>query len=137
MSWDNNLKSCCLEKKFPVHRNPNNEGAICLGCEQTYDDDWIQCGLSPGRGGLVLRSRPQHRRVAVSKPDATEDPPCIGPVARQIIRSGQTSSCWCGAEVWRGVPDQVSSSSSDHGLKLRGPSLSSPSVASKRDVNLI
>ncbi|GBM76070.1 hypothetical protein AVEN_167490-1 [Araneus ventricosus] len=36
----------------------------------------------------------------------------------------------------RGVPAQVSSSSSDRGSKLRGPSQNSPRVASKRDVNI-
>ncbi|GBM32686.1 hypothetical protein AVEN_223469-1 [Araneus ventricosus] len=35
-----------------------------------------------GRGGLVVRSRPRDRGVAGSKPDSTEDPPCMGPVAR-------------------------------------------------------
>ncbi|GBM48342.1 hypothetical protein AVEN_37800-1 [Araneus ventricosus] len=62
------------------------------------------CKLHPseGRGGLVVRSRPRGRRVAGPKPDSTEDPPCMGPVARQIIRSGQTSSRWCGWLVWRG-----------------------------------
>ncbi|GBM39108.1 hypothetical protein AVEN_73050-1 [Araneus ventricosus] len=55
-----------------------------------------------GRGGLVARSRPREWRLRGSKPDNTEDPPCVGPVARQIICSGQTSSHWCGAEVWRG-----------------------------------
>ncbi|GBL77177.1 hypothetical protein AVEN_12800-1 [Araneus ventricosus] len=35
-----------------------------------------------------------------------------------------------------GVPAQVSSSSSDLGSKLRGQSLNSPSVASKRDINI-
>ncbi|GBN92501.1 hypothetical protein AVEN_247053-1 [Araneus ventricosus] len=34
-----------------------------------------------------------------------------------IKSRGQTSSCWCGAEVWSEVPVQVSSSSSDHGSK--------------------
>ncbi|GBO32250.1 hypothetical protein AVEN_273488-1 [Araneus ventricosus] len=43
--------------------------------------------------------------------------------------------------VWRGslervVPVQVSSSSSDRGSKLRGPSQNSPRVASKQDVNI-
>ncbi|GBO30026.1 hypothetical protein AVEN_146707-1 [Araneus ventricosus] len=37
---------------------------------------------SGGRSGLVVRSRPRDRRVAGSKPDSTEDPPCMGPVAR-------------------------------------------------------
>ncbi|GBN12615.1 hypothetical protein AVEN_12503-1 [Araneus ventricosus] len=54
-----------------------------------------------GRGGLAVRSRPRDRWIAGPKPDSTEDPPCMGPVARQIIRSGQTPSHWCGAEAWR------------------------------------
>ncbi|GBN89546.1 hypothetical protein AVEN_146014-1 [Araneus ventricosus] len=33
-------------------------------------------------GGLVARFRPRDRRVAGPKPDSTEDPPCMGPVAR-------------------------------------------------------
>ncbi|GBM96189.1 hypothetical protein AVEN_186748-1 [Araneus ventricosus] len=35
-----------------------------------------------GRGGLVVRSRLWGRMVLGSKPDSTEDPPCMGPVAR-------------------------------------------------------
>ncbi|GBN03861.1 hypothetical protein AVEN_78238-1, partial [Araneus ventricosus] len=35
-----------------------------------------------GRGGLVARFRPRDGRFAGSKPDSTEDPPCMGPVAR-------------------------------------------------------
>ncbi|GBM91911.1 Blastula protease 10, partial [Araneus ventricosus] len=35
-----------------------------------------------GRGGQVARSRLWGRRVPGSKPDSTEDPPCIRPVAR-------------------------------------------------------
>ncbi|GBM75004.1 hypothetical protein AVEN_195311-1 [Araneus ventricosus] len=41
---------------------------------------------------------------------------------------------WCGS-LKREVPAQVSSSSSDRGSKLRGPSLNSVRVASKRHVN--
>ncbi|GBN83169.1 hypothetical protein AVEN_163939-1 [Araneus ventricosus] len=74
------------------------------------DSDYCSCGgigtaLPPchgGSGGLVVWSRLWGRRIPGSKPDYTEDPPCMGPVARQIIRSGQTSSRWCGVEVWRG-----------------------------------
>ncbi|GBM79988.1 hypothetical protein AVEN_47456-1 [Araneus ventricosus] len=32
-----------------------------------------------GRGGLVVRSRLWGRKVPGSKPDSTEDPPCMGP----------------------------------------------------------
>ncbi|GBM55200.1 hypothetical protein AVEN_182151-1 [Araneus ventricosus] len=35
-----------------------------------------------GRGGLVVRPRLWGRRAPGSKPDSTEDPPCMGPVAR-------------------------------------------------------
>ncbi|GBO19437.1 hypothetical protein AVEN_179272-1 [Araneus ventricosus] len=72
---------------------------------QSYDLHLIILPISPirrGRGGLVVRSRPWGRRVAGSKPDSIEDPSCIGPVACQIIRRGQTTSRWCGAEAWRG-----------------------------------
>ncbi|GBM51494.1 hypothetical protein AVEN_71617-1 [Araneus ventricosus] len=34
------------------------------------------------RGGLVVRSRPRVQRVPASKPDSTEDPPCMRPAAR-------------------------------------------------------
>ncbi|GBO19255.1 hypothetical protein AVEN_86700-1 [Araneus ventricosus] len=53
-----------------------------------------------GRGGLVVTSRPRDRRAAGPIHDSTEDLPGMRPVARQIIRSGQTSSRWCGAEAW-------------------------------------
>ncbi|GBM62871.1 hypothetical protein AVEN_38401-1 [Araneus ventricosus] len=70
-------------------------------------------GLDEDRGGLVVEFRHGGRMVPGSKPDSTEDGPCLRPVARQTIRSGPTPSRWCGVEVWRGVPTQVSSSSSD------------------------
>ncbi|GBN49777.1 hypothetical protein AVEN_74068-1 [Araneus ventricosus] len=35
-----------------------------------------------GRGGLVVRPRLWGRRIPGSIPDSTEDPPCMGPVAR-------------------------------------------------------
>ncbi|GBM76524.1 hypothetical protein AVEN_128831-1 [Araneus ventricosus] len=35
-----------------------------------------------GSGGLVLSSRPWGRRAPGSEPDSTEDPSCMGPVAR-------------------------------------------------------
>ncbi|GFU94496.1 uncharacterized protein TNCV_2644821 [Trichonephila clavipes] len=38
------------------------------------------------------------------------------------LSRAQTSSPWCDVVVRRGVPAQVSSSSLDHGSKLRGPS---------------
>ncbi|GBN67224.1 hypothetical protein AVEN_239598-1 [Araneus ventricosus] len=51
---------------------------------------------------------------------------------------GELSSHWCGGVSLEGVwvPDQVSSTSSEHSSKLRGLSQSSPRGASNRDVSL-
>ncbi|GBN37931.1 hypothetical protein AVEN_76828-1 [Araneus ventricosus] len=49
--------------------------------------------------GKVSTPGPEGRS---SKPDSTENPPCMGPAARKIIRSSQTPSRRCGAEAWRG-----------------------------------
>ncbi|GBM74519.1 hypothetical protein AVEN_58393-1 [Araneus ventricosus] len=81
-----------------------------------------------GRNGLVVRCRPRDRNLAGSKPDSTEDLPCMGPVASQIMPSGQMSSVAVARKFGEGVPAQVSSSSSDR-AKLRGLSLNSPRVA--------
>ncbi|GBM51918.1 hypothetical protein AVEN_1502-1 [Araneus ventricosus] len=58
--------------------------------------------INGDRGGLVVRFRLWGRRAPGSKPDSTEDPPRMGPAARQIIGNGQTPSRSCGVEVWRG-----------------------------------
>ncbi|GBO45363.1 hypothetical protein AVEN_200425-1, partial [Araneus ventricosus] len=39
-------------------------------------------------GGLVVRSRPRGQRIPGSKPNSTEYPPCMEPIARYIIRRG-------------------------------------------------
>ncbi|GBN61251.1 hypothetical protein AVEN_128970-1 [Araneus ventricosus] len=55
---------------------------VVIHCREV-DDDAIKIMHEPrGRGGLVVKSRPRDQRVAGSKPDSTEDPPCMGPVAR-------------------------------------------------------
>ncbi|GBN72142.1 hypothetical protein AVEN_33227-1 [Araneus ventricosus] len=38
-----------------------------------------------------------------SKPDSTEDPRVLGLFHVKSYIEGQTSSRWCGAEVWRGA----------------------------------
>ncbi|GBM84385.1 hypothetical protein AVEN_28709-1 [Araneus ventricosus] len=85
-----------------------------------------------GRGGLVVRSR--DRRVAGSKPGSTEDPPCVGPAKSYV--AAKCPPFGVARKFGKGVPAQVSSWSSDRGSKVQGPSLNSPRVASKRDVNL-
>ncbi|GBO08868.1 hypothetical protein AVEN_184268-1 [Araneus ventricosus] len=77
-------------------------------------------------------------KISASGPESTKEPACIGPVHANSYVGDQTSSRWCGSEVWRvGVPALVSSSSSDRSSKLRGSYQNSPRVASKRDVNII
>ncbi|GBO46038.1 hypothetical protein AVEN_165652-1, partial [Araneus ventricosus] len=87
-----------------------------------------------GPGGLAVRSRLWGQRAPGPKPDSTEGPLCMRPSARYIIRSGQTSPNWCGAEAWRGGASSGVSPSFDCGSKLRGSSQNSPRVVSKRDV---
>ncbi|GBN43284.1 hypothetical protein AVEN_167533-1 [Araneus ventricosus] len=88
------------------------------------------------RGGLVVRSRLWGRRV----PDSNPIPLKIRRVWGLLhIKSYEVAKRPPAGEAWKpgeGVPDQVSSSTSDRGSKLRGPSLNSPRVASKRDVNI-
>ncbi|GFX32705.1 uncharacterized protein TNCV_888431 [Trichonephila clavipes] len=46
----------------------------------------------------------------------------VGQLCTLNLSRAETSSRWCGVVVRRGVPAQVSSTSLDHGSKLRGPS---------------
>ncbi|GBL88240.1 hypothetical protein AVEN_117820-1 [Araneus ventricosus] len=64
------------------------------------------------RGGLVVEFRPWDVGAPGSKPNSTEDPPCMGPATRYTLCSGQTPSRWCGV-VWK-LGAQVWPSSSDH-----------------------
>ncbi|GFU66123.1 uncharacterized protein TNCV_2857961 [Trichonephila clavipes] len=47
---------------------------------------------------------------------------CVWQRCTLNLSRAETSSRWCGVVVRRGVPAQVSSTSLDHGSKLRGPS---------------
>ncbi|GBM65869.1 hypothetical protein AVEN_238807-1 [Araneus ventricosus] len=70
-------------------------------------------------------------KVPGSKPDSTKDPPCMGLVACEIMRRGsKLLSVGVALKLGEGVPAQPSSSSSDHGSKLRGSSQNIPRVAS-------
>ncbi|GBL80835.1 hypothetical protein AVEN_26261-1 [Araneus ventricosus] len=85
--------------------------------------------LRDGHGGLVVRFRPSNRTVQGSKPDSTEYQSCIGPVARQSYEGVKRPPTGVVRSLERGVPAQASSSLSDRGSKLRGPSQNSPRVA--------
>ncbi|GBN52782.1 hypothetical protein AVEN_74879-1 [Araneus ventricosus] len=85
-----------------------------------------------GRGGLVVRSRPQDWRVAGS----LKFRPVWGLLHAKSYVVSKRPAIGVARKFGEGVPAQVSSSSSDRGSKLRGPCLNSPRVASKRDVNI-
>ncbi|GBN60849.1 Signal peptide, CUB and EGF-like domain-containing protein 2 [Araneus ventricosus] len=62
------------------HLCRNTVGSFKCLCRQGYTSpDGFRC---ESRGGLVVRSRLWGRRVPGAKPDSTEDPPCMGLVAR-------------------------------------------------------
>ncbi|GBM52230.1 hypothetical protein AVEN_31049-1 [Araneus ventricosus] len=56
-----------IENAVPSTSSTNNEGTICPGCEQTYDEDWIQCiaivlyaTTTKFSGRVLLASRPAY-----------------------------------------------------------------------------
>ncbi|GBM76368.1 hypothetical protein AVEN_165972-1 [Araneus ventricosus] len=74
-----------------------------------------------------------------SKPDSIEDPSCIVYwICFTLSHTYEVKRPPPSAvrKLDKGVPAQVSSSSSDRCSKLQSPSQNSPRVASKRDVNL-
>ncbi|GBM57579.1 hypothetical protein AVEN_85446-1 [Araneus ventricosus] len=90
-------------------------------------------------GVLVVRSRFRGRRVPGSKPDSTEDPSCMW--ACCVINHTQgvkRTSRWRGAEdLRRGMPAQMSSSSSNGGSKCEvGPKIALE-LLQKQVVNII
>ncbi|GBO37364.1 hypothetical protein AVEN_64584-1 [Araneus ventricosus] len=61
-----------------------------------------------GCGGLVVSSQLRGRRTPPgSKPDSTEDPPCMRDLLQVKSSVGPNVSFWCGAEVWRGDASSV------------------------------
>ncbi|GBM41322.1 hypothetical protein AVEN_241482-1 [Araneus ventricosus] len=94
---------------------------------------WIRL---EGRSCLEVRCRPRRQRVPGSNPDSIEDPSCIGPVERQIIRRCKRPPIGVALKFGEGVPAQMSSSSSNRDSKLRGPSPNSCRVSSKRGSNI-
>ncbi|GBO24103.1 hypothetical protein AVEN_213340-1 [Araneus ventricosus] len=60
-----------------TRRFKRNTKVAAMLCSMSILRTTIDWGCS----GLVARPRLRDRRVAGSKPDSTEDPPCMGPVA--------------------------------------------------------
>ncbi|GFV24173.1 uncharacterized protein TNCV_4165201 [Trichonephila clavipes] len=87
---------------------------------------WFVAGLLHLR--LRVRSRPSGRDRTVACLVTSSSPvPLktrrVGQRCTLNLSRAETSSRWCGVVVrGRGVPAQVSSTSFDHGSKLRGPS---------------
>ncbi|GFT62119.1 hypothetical protein TNCV_3812701 [Trichonephila clavipes] len=82
-----------------------------------YPDMGLRTVLTVRMPKVSDRGLPCHK----FEPSTTKDPPCKA--AMHNLLRAETSSRWCGVVVRRGgVPAQVSSTSLDHGSKLRGPS---------------
>ncbi|GBN79373.1 hypothetical protein AVEN_82288-1 [Araneus ventricosus] len=72
---------------FFSHAREGETAPFCGSIRERLGEN-IPAGLTfiRGRGGLVVRSRLWGRRVPGSKPDSSEDPLCMGPATRQIMR---------------------------------------------------
>ncbi|GBM55142.1 hypothetical protein AVEN_207026-1 [Araneus ventricosus] len=93
----------------------------------------VASSVYEGRGSLVLRSRLWGRRASGSKPDSTEDPPCMEHAKSYL--GAKRPPVGVARKFEERAPDQASSSLSDSGSIFRNPSQNSPHVSSKRDVN--
>ncbi|GBO44666.1 hypothetical protein AVEN_167398-1 [Araneus ventricosus] len=93
-------------------------------------------GALRGRSGLVVRSRPREPESQVRNTVPLKIRRVWGLLHAKSYVVAKRPPVGVRGSLERGVPAQVSSSSSDCGSELRGPSLSSPRVAIKRDVNL-
>ncbi|GBO07697.1 hypothetical protein AVEN_188489-1, partial [Araneus ventricosus] len=71
-----------------------------------------------------------------SKHDSTEDLPVWGLLHTKSYIVAKLPPIGAARKFGEGLPARVTSTSSDCGSKLRGPSLNSPRVGSKRDVNI-
>ncbi|GFV17121.1 hypothetical protein TNCV_3632841 [Trichonephila clavipes] len=78
-----------------------------------------------GCGSPVVKISVHGRHVTSAEASTTKDPPCRAAMHVNLSRV-EMSFRWCGMIVRRGVLAQVSSSSLDHGSKLRGPSPKAP-----------
>ncbi|GBN04805.1 hypothetical protein AVEN_270735-1 [Araneus ventricosus] len=100
------------------------------------DDTIAGTSFSKLLRGLVARSRLWGRRVPGSKPDSPKIRRAWGLLHAKSCPVAKRPPVGVAWKFGEGVPAHVSSSSSDRGSKLRGPSQNSPRVASKRDVNI-
>ncbi|GFU50145.1 uncharacterized protein TNCV_640571 [Trichonephila clavipes] len=74
-----------------------------------------------GCGSTVVKI-PYHVRHVMSSSPVPLKIRRVGQRCTLNLSRAETSSRWCGVVVRRGVSAQVSSTSLDHGSKLRGPS---------------
>ncbi|GBM30764.1 hypothetical protein AVEN_30585-1 [Araneus ventricosus] len=88
----------------------------------------------PGGRSVVLSSGPE--KLHVLNPIPLKIRRVWGPFHAKSYVVAKRPPIGVARKFGEGVPVQVSSSSSDHGSKLRGSSLNSPRIASKRDINL-
>ncbi|GBN71501.1 hypothetical protein AVEN_152571-1 [Araneus ventricosus] len=74
---------------------------------------WFLMACAKAAMVWLVRSRLKGRRVPGSKPGSSEDPSCIGPFARKITLGAKRHPVGMVRKSEEGMPDQVSSSSSD------------------------
>ncbi|GFY08938.1 uncharacterized protein TNCV_4661301 [Trichonephila clavipes] len=75
----------------------------------------------PGCGSPVVKVSDRGRHVMSSSPVPLKNRR-VGQRCTLNLSRAEMSSRWCGVVVRKGVPAQVSSTSLDHGSKLRSPS---------------
>ncbi|GBN44597.1 hypothetical protein AVEN_190989-1 [Araneus ventricosus] len=112
-SWDVSLSEHLLPKKQPPAK--------------------FQVSSPTGLGDFAMITQ---TGIPGSKPDSAEDRHVWGLLHVKSYVVAKRLPVGVAWKFGKGVPAQVSSSSSDRGSKLRGPSQNSPRVAAKRDVNI-
>ncbi|GBM93643.1 hypothetical protein AVEN_191658-1 [Araneus ventricosus] len=94
----------------------------------------MTCELTGGLGGLLVRSRKRDQRFETRFHRGSAVCGFLLHVKSYAVAKGPPAGVV--RKLGEGVFDEMPSSSSDRGSKLRGPSLNSRHVASKREVNL-
>ncbi|GFX50776.1 uncharacterized protein TNCV_2723601 [Trichonephila clavipes] len=93
--------------------------------DEETDEDEDNNNNESSSGVAAVAEGYRYRIVACHVTSSSPVPLKTRPIGQRCtlnLSRAETSSHWCGVVVRRGVPAQVSSTSLDHGSKLRGPS---------------
>ncbi|GBL53082.1 hypothetical protein AVEN_267692-1 [Araneus ventricosus] len=107
-----------LQLATPSENHPGNENSVAerVGPIATGNDKQPYFTYEVTLQG----SRLPFQRVPGSKPGSNEDLTCIGPVSLKSYSVAKRPPAGVVRKFGKGVPAQLSSSSSEHGSKLRG-----------------